>query len=336
MCIYGHLRVSFLSNLKILCWEFLTSSYTEFVNVKELNRFRQNLQASGGRRENMTRDMIRQSPVNEYGLTDLTFRTLEIAECLNKIMKTPQTYAAPPPNVSPKPNGPVGMPMEPAHIMTASPRPASVMMKQQGQGMPQQMLVQQQQQQQPRPIFPSNVVSPPTDGLPARRIDADSEGGKPKRQRAAAAAAATAAPRGRKRKKTDAELREGAPAPGLRARHGAHVVVCAACTMPHACTLFRVTQVLLCCNVIWLAPAAELPTASSGPQFSSLPPSSLGFGDADTDLGSQMMLMGALPPMRDILTPTESLASPPVSPHSSNDGADPSVSSDCLSTDMGV
>jgi hypothetical protein len=83
--------------------------------------------------------------------------------------------------------------------------------------------------------------------------------------------------------------------------------------------------------------AAELPTASgSGPQFSSLPPSSLGFGDADTDLGSQMMLMGALPPMREILTPTESLASPPISPHSSNDDADPSVSSDCVSTDIGA
>ena len=220
MCIYGHLRVSFLSNLKILCWEFLTSSYTEFVNVKELNRFRQNLQASGGLRENMTREMIRQSPVNEYGLTDLTFRTLEIAECLNKIMKTPQTYAAPaghpaghpagPPNASGKPNG-VAMPMEAAHVMAAAARPAAVpMLNQQGM-LPQQMLVQQPA----RSVVPSNIVSAPgeSQNVPVRRIDVEPGGAKQKRQRTNGAAPAGATvPRGRKRKKTDAELRgEGAP-----------------------------------------------------------------------------------------------------------------------------
>ena len=195
VCIYGHLRVSFLANMKILCWEFLTNNYNEFIHVTELNRVSRNLEASGGIREHMTRDMIRQSPVNEYGLTDLTLRTLEIAECLSVIMTAPQTAAAPPPSPNANPNGPAVL-SEAARLLAApAPRPTpGTLLKQPGP--PQQAGVQ----------LPISAALAPAAGPPARRAPADPRARKQKKQPAAAAAAKV--PRGRKRKKTDAELAE--------------------------------------------------------------------------------------------------------------------------------
>ena len=267
VCIYGHLRVSFLANMKILCWEFLTNNYNEFIHVTELNRVSRNLEASGGIREHMTRDMIRQSPVNEYGLTDLTLRTLEIAECLSVIMTAPQTAAAPPPSPNANPNGPAVLIDEARLLAAAALRPTPGTMLGQP-GPPQQAGVQ----------LPISAALAPAAGPPAKRAP-DPQARKQKKQPAAAAPAAAKVPRGRKRKKTDAELAEEGSV--LRHRCGrAERVRCRATRFGPAATCPRKDKSPI---RFWFVRAAELLQSSSCQPSPSL-------GDTGSDLDLQMTL----------------------------------------------
>lgn len=107
-----------------------------------MHRYKSNLQAQQAGGRGADRREMRKSPVNEYGLTDLTFRTLEIAECLNKIMRAPgggswaQAQAQGMPPRGPPGQGPSsrmmihgGQQMGPGH--PANPQPGHRMVMQQ-------------------------------------------------------------------------------------------------------------------------------------------------------------------------------------------------------------
>mmetsp|Transcript_23813 Transcript_23813/g.39169 ORF Transcript_23813/g.39169 Transcript_23813/m.39169 type:complete len:273 (-) Transcript_23813:540-1358(-) len=85
VCNYGHLRVSFTDNLKIVCWEFCTRAHEEMLPRPLLQQKRS---LSGN-----VEVLLPPSPVNEFGLTPQYVRCLQIADVVHD-MKDLMTYTS--------------------------------------------------------------------------------------------------------------------------------------------------------------------------------------------------------------------------------------------------